>query len=34
MIVSANFTSEDVPPEADRPGQVGKRPNIAVMEQW
>ena len=24
MIVSANFTSEENPPEAERPGHVGK----------
>ena len=26
MIVSANFTSEDVPPEGTSPGQDGKLP--------
>ena len=35
MIVCANFTSEENPPEAERPGYVGKLPqnlNAGVVE--
>lgn len=34
MIVCSDSNLEDVPPNGKRPGQDGKRPDIAVMEQW
>ena len=34
MIVCSDSNLEDVPPNQRCPGQDGKRPDIAVMEQW